>query len=140
MKKVILSSLGLLLLLAILICYSEFKTRNFVDTFITSPDRLEEVVQGITIREDGAIVADFKPTHERYNEVLSVLRKWEVRRVVFKDTDASQKAYGLDIANYDKAFNHFELAITADGRMNLEKREFELVNGSSIEELIELAK
>lgn len=140
MKKLVLSIPRFLLLLAIIICYSEFKTKNFVDAFIASPDQLEEVVDGITIWEDGESVAIIKPEDEQYDEVLDTLREWEVKRALFKDMDVNNKLYQLDIYNDAKPMDAFNLLITKDGMINIHGQEYELVSGGSIEELIEVAK
>lgn len=140
MRKLILSLFGILLLLGGLISYSEFKTKNFVNGFITSTDNFAEVVHGITIWEEGANIAILKPNDDKYGEVLASLRKWEVKRVLFKDMDYNQKMYQLDFVNDAKPLDPYNIIINAYGVMNIHGQEYELVNGSSIEELIEMAK
>ncbi len=140
MKKLILSLMGILFLLAILILYPEYKTRNFVDSFITSSDNLEEVVQGLTIRKDGAIVATLKPGDKQYDEVLADLSKWEIKRAVFKDTDTGVETYQMDFLNDNlKPLTTFNIMITKEGMVDIRGKEYELVSGSSIEEIIEAA-
>lgn len=140
MKKFILTFLIFFLAGAAILFFSEFKTRNFVETFIASPDEFDEVVQGITIWGDGTNQAILKPNDDRYDEVLAALRKWEVKKVLFKDMDLNQKVYQLDFVNDAKPMDPYNILINADGIMNIHGREYELVNGSSVEELIEMAK
>ncbi|MDN4494399.1 hypothetical protein [Ureibacillus aquaedulcis] len=140
MKKLILPLLGLWILAALFIFYPEFKTRNFMDAFITSPENVEEVVQGINIRKDGGIVAILKPTDEKYDEVLAELRSWEVKKAMFKDMDYSQEIVELDIMTDGKQLNSFHMAITNNGMIDIRGKEYELVDGSSIEEIIEVVK
>ncbi|QCR31109.1 hypothetical protein [Lysinibacillus sp. SGAir0095] len=141
MKKLILLLIGFLLLAAIFIFYPEFKTRNFVDAFITSSDNLEEVVQGMTIWEDGEnSMGILKQDDEQYDEVLSAIRDWEVKRTLFKDMDHNQKMYQLDIIHDVKSMDSLNIIISNDGMLNIRGQEYELVNGSSIEEIIEITK
>ncbi|MFC7686396.1 hypothetical protein [Ureibacillus sp. GCM10028918] len=139
MKKLILPLLGFWILAAIFIFYPEVKTRNFIDAFITSSDNLEEVVQGIEIRKDGAIVAILEPTDEQYEEVLAALKEWEVKRALFKDMDPNQEKYQLNM-NDATTMASFHMVITNDGMIDIRGKEYELVNGSSIDEIIEAAK
>ena len=123
----------------IFIIYPEYKTRNFVDSFITSEDNVEEVIQGISIRKDGAILATLKPTDEQFDELLTALRSWEIKKTS-KDKDPNQETYELTIMNDALQYGNFQLSITEDGMMDIRGSEYELVSGSSIEEIVKVAK
>lgn len=138
MKKLILPLLGFWVLAAIFIIYPEFKTRNFIDAFITSSENVDEVVQGINIRKDGAIVAILEPKDEQFDEVLAELKNWEIKRAMFKDMDYSKEMVELDILNDAKPPNTFHMVITTDGMIGIRGKEYEVINGSSIEEIIEV--
>lgn len=140
MKKLILPLLGFWVLAAIFIIYPELKTRNFMDAFITSSDSAEDVVQRISIRKDGKIEAILEPSDKQYDEVLSALNEWEVKRVPFKEVDFDQKMYELDIQNDAKSLAGLHIVIFKDGMIDIRGQEYKLVSGSSIEELIEGTK
>jgi len=144
MKKLILSIPVFLILVGILFIYSEYKTRNFVDAFITSSDNLEEVVQGITIwgenEEHGqSTLAILKPGDAHYEEVLAALSGWEVKRAIIKDKSA-QTIYQLDLANDAKPMDPLNIQIATNGTLYLHGYEYKLVKGNSIEEIIAIAK
>lgn len=144
MKKLLLSLPMFLILVGILIFYSEYKTRNFVDAFITSSDNSEEVVQGITIWEENeehghSTLAILKPGDAHYEEVLSALSGWEVKRALSKDKSA-QKIYQVDLASDAKPMDPLNIQIASNGTLYLHGYEYKLVKGSSIEEIIEMVK
>ncbi|KGR76288.1 hypothetical protein [Ureibacillus sinduriensis] len=140
MKKFILPLVAFWILAAIFIIYPEFKTRNFIDAFVTSLDNTEEVIQGIAIRKDGKIEALLEPSDKQYDEVLSALKEWEVKRVPFKEADFDQEKYKLAIQNNARSLTGLNIVIYKDGMIDIRGKEYKLVNGSSIEELIEVAK
>jgi len=139
LKKFIIWAVGFWVLAGIFIIYPEYKTRNFVDSFITSEDNVEEVIQGISIRKDGAILATLKPTDEQFDELLTALRSWEIKKTS-KDKDPNQETYELTIMNDALQYGNFQLSITEDGMMDIRGSEYELVSGSSIEEIVKVAK
>ncbi|HWK23589.1 MAG TPA: hypothetical protein VNS08_11220 [Ureibacillus sp.] len=145
MKKLSLLLFGIFLLGAVTVFYQEFKTRNFVEYFIASSNNLEDVVHGITIWEEtdensSSSIAILRPGDEKYEEVLSALSSWEVRRALFKEMDLTKKLYKLDIVNDNRPMDPFDILITTDGMLNIHGEEYELVSGSSIEEITDLAK
>jgi len=139
LKKFIIWAVGFWVLAGIFIIYPEYKTRNFVDAFITSEDNVEEVIQGISIRKDGAILATLKPTDEQFDDLLTALRSWEIKKTS-KDKDPNQETYELTIMNDALQYGNFQLSITEDGMMDIRGSEYELVSGSSIEEIVKVAK
>ena len=145
MKKVILSLAGFLLLLGALIFYSEFRTVNFVNAFLSNPEELADKVHRVTIRGELAAgsfetLAIFNPSDENFDDVLAALSEWEVKRALFKKIDSTEIQYVMDIANNAKPIDPFDILISSDGMLNIHGNEYKLVSGPSIEELIDIAK
>ncbi|MFC7686395.1 hypothetical protein [Ureibacillus sp. GCM10028918] len=145
MKKVLLAVAGILVMAGAIIFYSEFRTVNFVDAFLANPEELADKVHGVTIWGEGdddvsfEALATFNPTNENYDEILAALSEWEVKRTLFQEIDYTN-LYKLDIANNAQPMNPFDIKVTSDGMMNIHGKEYKLVSGSSIEELIDMAK
>ncbi|MCM3388260.1 hypothetical protein M3649_08950 [Ureibacillus chungkukjangi] len=145
MKKVILSLVAFWILLGALIFYSEFRMVNFVHAFLSDPEELSDKVKGVTIwgeGENGTVqtLAILNPSEEKYEEVLAALNEWEVKRTLFSKQDSSQSMYRLYFSNKEKPINPYDILITSDGILNIHGREYKLVSGSSIEELIYIAR
>ncbi|WP_404427411.1 hypothetical protein LG296_02720 [Ureibacillus chungkukjangi] len=145
MKKVILSLVAFLLLLGALIFYSEFRTVNFVHAFLSDPEELADKVNGVTIWGEGGngtvqTLATFNSSEEKYEEVIAALNEWEVKRTLFSKQDSSQDMYRINLSNIEKPINPYDILITSDGLLNIHGREYKLVDGPSIEDLIDIAK
>ncbi|MDN4494400.1 hypothetical protein [Ureibacillus aquaedulcis] len=144
MKKLLLAGAGILLLAGGIIFYSEFRTVNFVDAFLTNPDELADKVHRVTIWGEGdhesfEALAIFNQSDEDFDEILAALSEWEVKRTLFQDIDYTNM-YKMDIANNAQPINPVVLKITPDGMMNIHGKEYKLISGSSMEELIDIAK
>lgn len=145
MRNVMIAGSVFLLLAFVIIFYSEFRTLNFVDSFLSNPDELAEKVHRVTIWGEGAdgsveTLATFNLGDEKFDEALAAISEWEVKRVLFKDMDSTQKMYKLDIGIHANPINPYNLNISSDGMMNIHGKEYELVSGRSIEEIIDIMK
>lgn len=145
MKKVILSLAGFLLLIGALVFYSEFRTVNFVHAFLSNPEELADKVQRITIWGEGDSGSNqslviLNKENENFDEVLAAISEWEVKRTLFNDIDLTKKTYSVDFTPPSNPLDGLSVLITPDEMLIIHSKEYKLVSGPSIEELIDIAK
>lgn len=144
MKKVILTLVGVSLCVLLVLGFSEYRTKNFVDTFISNPDEFAEAVDSVVIwaNNDTSTTSEVIVNQDdvQFNEIQSAFSEWEMKRTIFKELDLNRQTYGVNFTNAENPMNSFNILIDEDGMINVNGYEYELVSGSSIEELIERVK
>ncbi|RND01208.1 hypothetical protein [Lysinibacillus halotolerans] len=144
MKKVILTLVGVSLCVLLVLGFSEYRTKNFVDTFISNPDEFAEAVDSVVIwaNNDTSTTSEVivNQVDVQFNEIQSAFSEWEMKRTIFKELDLNRQTYGVNFTNAENPMNSFNILIDEDGMINVNGYEYELVSGSSIEELIERVK
>lgn len=144
MKKVVLTIFAVALCVIFIISYSTFKPKNFVDTFITNPDEYEHLVDSVIIWEkagsSNVSLATLNRGDEGYEEVRDVLNDWEVKRVMFSEIDYNDFSTQIDIKSVHHSLSYLNIYINEDGVMSINGSAYQLVNGTSVKELIAIAK
>ncbi|QDQ02464.1 hypothetical protein FOH38_19470 [Lysinibacillus fusiformis] len=129
----------LIIFIVALLIYSEFGTKNFVKEFIPSND-FEGILERITIWKNKDVanesIAILNRQDARLDEVRQALNSWQVRRTVFKDIPY-ERAYQLELFFYDHNLN---IQITQAGFLFINGYSYELVSGTSIEELLAMVE
>lgn len=138
--KLVIAAIILLLCAFGIFYYSEHRTMNFIDTFITNPDEFEQLVNSISITEmnggtNNTILITTDKDEELYNQIRSTLSNWEVKRTLFKNMDVSNIYYKMDFATENNSMHPLNILISEEGIMNVNGKEFELVKGD-LEELL----
>ena len=136
------------ILLLVILAFSEYRTKSFVHTFITDPNELEQKVDRITIwkqeldSNSNISVASISSNDESFNEVLLAFKDWEVKKLFFGELDSSNTTYTITMTNNEKSIykENFNVLMLKDGMMNINGREYKLVNGPSLDEVIEMMK
>lgn len=140
MKKVILTLVGVSLCVLLVLGYSEYRTKNFVDTFISNPDEFAEMVDSIVIwgESDTSTVSEVIANEgdEKFQEIQSAFSEWEVERTVFKELDLTSQTYGVNFKSEENPMKSIHILINEDGMINVNGYEYQLVSGITIEELI----
>lgn len=140
MKKVILTLVGVSLCVLLVLGFSEYRTKNFVDTFISNPDEFAEMVDSIVIwgESDTSTVSEVIANEgdEKFQEIQSAFSEWEVERTVFKELDLNSQTYGVNFKSEENPMKSIHILINEDGMINVNGYEYELVSGITIEELI----
>lgn len=140
MKKVILTLVGVSLCVLLVLGFSEYRTKNFVDTFISNPDEFAEMVDSIVIwgESDTSTVSEViaKEGDEKFQEIQSAFSEWEVERTVFKELDLNSQTYGVNFKSEENPMKSIHILINEAGMINVNGYEYELVSGITIEELI----
>ena len=132
---------GILCVLLIL-AYSEYRTKNFVHTFISDLDELEQKVDQITIWkqeiDSNISIASINNDDEQFNKVLLGLKEWQVKKLFFGDQDASNETYLITMTNDEKSIyqENTKVIMTKEGIMNINGRKYKLVEGPSFEEIL----
>lgn len=141
MKKVILTLVGVSLCVLLILGFSEYRTKNFVDTFISNPDEFAEMVDSIVIwgESDTSTVSEVITNEgdELFQEIQSAFSEWEVKRTVFKELDLTSQTYGVNFKSEENPMKSIHILIDKDGMINVNGYEYELVSGITIEELID---
>ncbi|MBD8027498.1 hypothetical protein H9636_12625 [Ureibacillus sp. Re31] len=141
MKKVILTLVGVSLCVLLVLGFSEYRTKNFVDTFISNPDEFVEMVDSIVIwgESDTSTVSEVITNEgdELFQEIQSAFSEWEVKRTVFKELDLTSQTYGVNFKSEENPMKSIHILIDKDGMINVNGYEYELVSGITIEELID---
>lgn len=141
MKKVILTLVGVSLCVLLILGFSEYRTKNFVDTFISNPDEFAEMVDSIVIwgESDTSTVSEVITNEgdELFQEIQSAFSEWEVKRTVFKELDLTSQTYGVNFKSEENPMKSIHILIDKDGVINVNGYEYELVSGITIEELID---
>lgn len=144
MKKVIFTLVGVSLCVLLILGFSEYRTKNFVDTFISNPDEFADMVDSIVIwgESDTSTVSEVivNQGDEKFQEIQSAFSEWEVKRTVFKDLDLNSQTYGINFKSEENPMKSIHILINEDGMMNVNGYEYELVSGITIEELIDRVK
>lgn len=138
--KLVIAAIILLLCVVGIFYYSEYRTMNFIDTFITNPDEFEQLVNSISITEmnggtNNTILITTDKDEELYSQIRSTLSSWEVKRTLFKDMDVSNIYYKMDFTTENNSMDPLNILISEEGMMNVNGKEFELVKGD-LEELL----
>lgn len=138
--KLVIAAIILLLCVVGIFYYSEYRTMNFIDTFITNPDEFEQLVNSISITEmnggtNNTILITTDKDEELYSQIRSTLSNWEVKRTLFKNMDVSNIYYKMDFATENNSMDPLNILISEEGMMNVNGKEFELVKGD-LEELL----
>lgn len=144
-----LSKKGKILIVTGILCvllaltYSEYRTKSFIHTFIADPEQLEEKVERITIYEQrletNVSIATLNSGEEQFEDVLLALKDWKVKKLFYsEDLDPVKQTYLINMTNDDKPIykDSFELIITKEGIMSVNGREYKLVSGNSLEEIM----
>lgn len=124
----------LALCIAGILFYAEYGTKSLVDELVTNPDKFEEVVDSIAVWEmnggvDNKSILIATKEDALYKEVRSMLNNWEVKRTLFKSSDASNSYYKIVFTDNDHPTNPINLLISKDEMLNIHAKEYELVKG-----------
>lgn len=138
--KLVSTAIILLLCLVGIFYYSEYRTMNFVEAFIANPDDFEQSVNSISVSEmnggtNSTTLATAYNDEELYVQIHSILNDWEVKKTISKDMDVSNIYYKIDFASKNNPLDALNILISDDGVMNVNGKEYELVDGD-LEELI----
>lgn len=142
--KIIISITLFILCIGGVLYYSEYRTKNFVKTFIfQNPDDFERYVDNISIWEMDDGVKNTKlvsasQNEKTYKELHKALSNWEVKRTLIKDLD-TKNSYQIEISRFSMSVNTVNVLISEDGVMGVRGKKYQLRKGN-IEELLELIK
>ncbi|MFL0507165.1 hypothetical protein ACH0B5_15605 [Ureibacillus sp. 179-F W5.1 NHS] len=144
MKKVIFTLIGVSLCVLLILGFSEYRTKHFVNTFISNPDEFTNMVDSIVIWEENntSTVSEIIANQgdEKFQEIQNVFSEWEVKRTVFKDLDLNSQTYGINFKSEENPMKSIHILVNEDDMINVNGYEYELVNGIPIEELIDRVK
>lgn len=136
--KILLSAIIIILCIGGILYYSEYRTMNFIDAFVSNPDEFEELVDSIAVTSNvtsNGILTTAYQDDPLYNELHNVLSEWEVKKTFKKQ--GMDNLFKISLKSEKHSISSLSILVSTNGILNVNGSNYQLVQGNT-EDILEL--